>query len=89
MEAPKRSGALITAQFALDQGRDLFAAAVGVSSPLGEGTKKLAEDGARVIVRAAEIFEEWGMAYPEDTSNATGTDLALSLGRSLNIVCEE
>ncbi|MFP3043514.1 DNA-processing protein DprA [Treponema primitia] len=89
VEAPKRSGALITAQFALDQGRDLFVASAGVSSPLGAGTKKLAEDGARVIVRAAEIFEEWGMAYPEDTRNATGTDLALSLGRSLNIVCEE
>jgi DNA processing protein len=89
VEAPKRSGALITAQFALDQGRDLLVASAGCSSTLGAGTKKLAEDGAPVINRGAEIFEEWGMAYPEDKSGVNGAELALSLGRSLNIVCEE
>jgi DNA processing protein len=89
VEAPERSGALITAQFALDQGRDLLVASAGCSSSLGAGTKKLAEDGAPVINRGAEIFEEWGMAYPEDKSGVNGAELALSLGRSLNIVCEE
>jgi DNA processing protein len=89
VEAPKRSGALITAQFALDQGRDLLVASAGCSSPLGVGTKKLAEDGALVINRGTEIFEEWGMAYPEAKGGVNGAELALSLGRSLNIVCEE
>jgi DNA processing protein len=89
VEAPERSGALITAQFALDQGRDLLVASAGCSSSLGGGTKKLADDGARVISRGAEIFEEWGMVYPEDKSGVNGAELALSLGRSLNIVCEE
>jgi DNA processing protein len=89
VEAPERSGALITAQFALDQGRDLLVASAGCASPLGAGTKKLADDGAPVISRGAEIFEEWGMAYPEDKSGVNGSELALSLGRSLNIVFEE
>ncbi|GHV78476.1 DNA processing protein DprA [Spirochaetia bacterium] len=89
VEAPERSGALITARFALEQNRDLMVASAGVASPLGAGTKKLAEDGARVITGAAEIFEEWGLAYSGEGSSGNGTDLALSLGRSLNIVCEE
>ncbi|GHV74213.1 hypothetical protein AGMMS49940_15150 [Spirochaetia bacterium] len=89
VEAPDRSGALITARFALEQNRDLMVASAGVASPLGAGTKKLAEDGARVITGAAEIFEEWGLAYSGEGSSGNGTDLALSLGRSLNIVCEE
>jgi DNA processing protein len=94
VEAPERSGALITAHLALDYNRDLMVASVGVTSPLGAGTKKLAEDGARVITHAAEIFEEWGIAYrgvecPGEKGSENGTSLALSLGRSLNIVCEE
>jgi DNA processing protein len=94
VEAPARSGALITARIALEQNRDLLVASAGVSSSLGAGTRKLADDGARIIVRAAELFEEWDMASRgiespcvQDCGNGAG--LALSLGHSLNIVCEE
>jgi DNA processing protein len=89
VEAPERSGALITARFALEQNRDLMVASMGVASPLGAGTRKLAEEGARVIDRAAEIFEEWDMECPGTPGSESGTSLALSLGRALNIVCEE
>jgi DNA processing protein len=97
VEAPERSGALITAQFALEQGRDLLVASSGISTSPGAGTRKLADEGARVIHHAAEIFEDWGMAYPEDTGETSGeappgengADLAMSLARSLNIVCKE
>jgi DNA processing protein len=90
VEAPESSGALITAQFALDQGRDLMVASVGISSPQGAGTRKLAGDGARVINTAADIFNEWGMVCPgNNVCEVNGTGLALSLARSLNIVCEE
>jgi DNA processing protein len=61
VEAPERSGALITAALALEQNRDLWVASVGVSSPVGKGTAKLAEEGARVISSGAEIAEEWGI----------------------------
>jgi DNA processing protein len=90
VEAPARSGALITAQFALDLGRDLMVAAAGTRSPLGAGTRQLAGQGARTVDRAAEMFEEWGVApLPVDEQVENGTGLALSLARSLNIVCEE
>jgi DNA processing protein len=71
VEAPASSGALITAQFALDQGRDLWVASAGIGSPRGEGTRKLAGDGARVISAAAAVLREWGI--PETgTSEAPG-----------------
>jgi DNA processing protein len=89
VEAPERSGALITAQLALDMGRDLLVASAGAASPLGAGTRKLLDQGARLLERAADMFEEWGVALPGDERVENGTDLALGLARSLNIVCEE
>jgi DNA processing protein len=89
MEAPAHSGALITAQFALDLGRDLMVASSGVQSPLGAGIRKLVDEGARILGSAAEMFDEWGVANPGDERVENGTGLALSLARSLNIVCEE
>jgi DNA processing protein len=59
VEAPARSGALITARFALEQNRDLWVASAGTCSPCGAGTAKLAEEGAKVIHHAAGILAEW------------------------------
>jgi DNA processing protein len=89
VEAPERSGALITAQFALDLGRDLLVGSAGVASPRGAGTRKLLDQGARTLEHAADLFEEWGVPRPGDEGAKNGTDLALSLARSLNIVCED
>jgi DNA processing protein len=61
VEAPARSGALHTARFALEQGRDLWAGKAGVDSRSGEGTRKLAEEGCKTVSSAAEILEEWGI----------------------------
>jgi DNA processing protein len=97
VEAPEKSGALITASFALEQGRDLVVARAGVSSPRGQGTARLAEEGAVVIGSAAEILEEWGLteasrpANPEIREAALrdgapgGAFLASSLARELDI----
>lgn len=59
-QAPERSGALITAEFALDQGRDLFVMEGGLEGELGAGTRKLREDGACVAGGADDILKEWG-----------------------------
>ncbi|MDR2392637.1 MAG: DNA-processing protein DprA [Treponema sp.] len=69
VEAPESSGALITARFALEQGRDLWVASAGLASPQGAGTQKLAREGAQVISSAAEIFKEWGIT-PRETPNS-------------------
>jgi DNA processing protein len=89
VEAPASSGALITAQFALDQGRDLWVASSGMSSARGDGTRKLAGEGAKVISGAADILREWGIvlekALPQDQELLSGVKLASSLARKLNI----
>jgi DNA processing protein len=69
VEAPAVSGALYTACFALDQGRDLFVASSGVASPLGEGTRRLADEGCPVISHAAEVLAEWGITEEWDEQN--------------------
>jgi DNA processing protein len=91
VEAPASSGALITARFALEQGRDLWVARAGFDSPRGEGCRNLAGDGAGVVASAGEILGEWGMAArkkegpPRSEGLSTGAALASSLARSLNI----
>jgi DNA processing protein len=66
MEAPEKSGALITARFALDQNRDLWVEKSGVSSVRGQGTTRLAEEGAAGISSAAEILAEWNIPHEKE-----------------------
>ena len=65
VEAPRKSGALITADFALEQGRDLFIHQAGIKSSVNNGDRsrleRLVFDGAPVISGAEEILSEWGM----------------------------
>ncbi len=58
VQAPARSGALITADFALDQGRELFVHSVGLESAAGRGTRRLHEQGATVIDNAYPVVRE-------------------------------
>ena len=62
VQAPQRSGALITAEFALDQGRGLYVHAAGISGSAGAGTRALAEAGAPVINGAADVLRDGSWA---------------------------
>ena len=55
-EAPKQSGALITANFALEQGRDVFAVPNGIYSPGSVGVNKLIQDGAHLVTNVQDIL---------------------------------
>ncbi len=55
VEAPAKSGALITADFALEQGREVFVHRSSLDSDKGEGCRNLVLDGA-VVVDSAEEF---------------------------------
>lgn len=57
VEAGETSGALITAEFAVDQGRDVFAVPGSILTPQSEGTNKLIEEGARPLLKMDEILE--------------------------------
>ncbi len=56
VEAPDRSGALITSEYALEQGRELFVHETGLKPGTGGGGLRLAEEGAARIRRAHEAL---------------------------------
>ncbi|MCL2311404.1 MAG: DNA-protecting protein DprA, partial [Firmicutes bacterium] len=59
IEAAKRSGAILTANLAVEHNRDVFVVPVNQSSPLSEGPTELISDGARVITCALDVLEEY------------------------------
>ncbi len=58
VEAPKKSGALITADFALEQGRDVFVCKNILQSKRNEGSRMLYEEGATAISSISELVAE-------------------------------
>ncbi|TKB12155.1 DNA-processing protein DprA [Desulforhopalus sp. IMCC35007] len=62
VEAARKSGSLITAQIALDIGRDVFAVPGQVDSFKSEGAHWLLQQGAKLVMSAADIGEEYGLS---------------------------
>lgn len=58
VEAGERSGALITSNFALEQGRDVFAVPGNVNSLASKGTNRLIQDGAKLVMGVDDILQE-------------------------------
>jgi DNA processing protein len=58
VEAARKSGSLITADFALEQGREVFAIPGRVDSSKSEGTHRLLQNGAKLVHTIEDIMEE-------------------------------
>ena len=65
VEARARSGALITADFALDEGREVLAVPGEITSHLAAGTNELLRLGATPVTSAADVLAALGLAQPE------------------------
>jgi DNA processing protein len=75
VEAPAKSGALITADHALDEGRDLWVASDCLGGQRSAGIDRLASEGARLLGRPEELVEELALSIG-----------AASAARKLNVV---
>ena len=75
VEASARSGSLITARLALEQGREVMAMPSLVASPLAKGCHRLIREGAALVENAEHVAEALGVAWapqPEASPAAAG-----------------
>ncbi len=70
MEARERSGSLITADQALEQGKDVYALPGPVTSPFSQGCHRLIRQGAGILISPEDLLAELGMA-PEESRQKT------------------
>ncbi len=92
MEAPEKSGALITANFAADAGRDVFAVPGDVDRITSEGTNGLIKSGAYPLTDPRDVLERYGLRVRREEPQLEGEEEvvleALKEGKSLEEVAE-
>lgn len=64
-EAPESSGALITATYAADQGRDVFAVPGSIFHASSAGANRLIQDGAKPVMQTSDILDELNLAQQD------------------------
>lgn len=65
VEAPQKSGALITARQALEQGRDVFVVPGNIGVASCEGSNALLKDGAAMVTSGWDVIGEYAYRYPD------------------------
>lgn len=74
VEAPERSGSLLTAKHALEQGRDVFVVPGNVDMESFRGSNRLLRSGAIAVSSGRDVMEEYELLYPEKLLPKKGLD---------------
>lgn len=77
VEAREKSGSLITVDYALEQGKDIFAVPGRVYDELSCGCNRLIRQGAGIATSAKEIIEDLGIDFNEKSKNVPKNNIVL------------
>jgi len=79
VEASEKSGALITAEFALEEGREVLAVPGPIDSPISRGTNALIQKGAKLVAGVEDVLEELRYFQPRYEPGTGGGEAGAQL----------
>lgn len=83
IEARERSGALITAEMGLEQGKNIYALPGRFNDPLSQGCHRLIQSGAKLVFKPEDIGEDYGISGYDLKSEQGKTKLSLDNSEQL------